>query len=260
MFREWNQRQIVLNNVTPWIQSPSPRLHAHWRLFCFPYAGGSARVYRDWGDRLPAQVEVCPVELPGRGRRITAPLFTSLDELLPHLGEALVPWLDKPFACFGHSLGGVIAFEWVRWLRQNRQPQPAHLWISAVRAPHLVANTPPIHDLPRAEFLAELRRYNGTPAEILENAELMDLMLPTLRADFALLETYGYWPQPPLTCSITALWGERDAIVKPEEMAPWQQHTVGTFSLEAVSGDHFFIHQPHVLRSVQLYFSQQIFA
>jgi len=244
----------MFTQTTPWISCPNPRPQASWRLFCFPYAGGSARIYRDWAFSLPPQVEVCPVELPGHGRRIAETPLNRLDVLVQNLGQSLLPWLDKPFTCFGHSLGSLIAFELVRWLRYHHRPEPQHLWISAARAPQLPVTDPPIHALPETELIAELRRYNGTPAAILDNTELMELLLPTIRADFALLETYRYQPQLPLTCSITALAGSQDPIVSSEEIAPWQVHTVGAFSLNVVSGGHFFVHKPQILQFLEAFF------
>lgn len=244
----------MFTQTTPWITCPNPRPQAPWRLFCFPYAGGSARIYRDWGFLLSPRVEVCPVELPGHGRRMAETPLTQLDSLVQNLGELLLPLLDRPFACFGHSLGGLIAFELARWLRSHQQPEPLHLWISAARAPQLPITDPPIHTLPKAQFMAELLRYNGTPAAVLENAELMELLLPSIRADFALLETYRYQPQPPLACSMTALAGTQDPIISFDEVIPWQIHTVGAFSLHVVPGDHFFIHQPSVLRFLEAFF------
>ncbi|MEO0987323.1 MAG: thioesterase domain-containing protein [Cyanobacteria bacterium J06639_14] len=226
-----------------WIHCPNPRPHADLRVFCIPYAGGSVSIYQPWTKLPLTEVEICLIELPGRGTRLTELPFTSLNRLIPSLGEAMLPWLDKPFTCFGHSLGGLIAFELARWLRQYQKPEPQHLWISGARAPHLTLAEPPIHALPRADFIAELRRYNGTPAAVLENTELMDLLLPTLRADFMIRETYCYQQQVPLSCAITALWGEQDTIVSREEIVPWQIHTTNSFSLKAVPGDHFFVHQ-----------------
>ncbi|MEM9767571.1 MAG: alpha/beta fold hydrolase, partial [Cyanobacteria bacterium P01_D01_bin.71] len=167
--------------------------------------------------------------------------------LMPRLETALQPWLDKPFIFFGHSLGGLIAFELARSLRHHQQSLPEALWVSAARAPHLPAMEPIMHTLPEADFIAELRRYSGTPNEVLDNAELMGLLLPMLQADFALLETYDYQAQAPLPCPITAFWGDRDAIVSFEEIEPWQRHTDKTFTLEKLAGDHFFVDCPQIL-------------
>jgi len=190
---------------------------------------------------------VCAVELPGHGRRLMEPPITQLDTLIHHLEIAIQPWLDKPFVFFGHSLGALIAFELARSLRRHQSPTPDLLWVSAARAPHLKSPDPPIHQLSSADFIAELRRYSGTPDEVLADVELMELLLPMLRADFALLETYCYQEQAPLTYPITAFWGEADAIVSLEDIRPWQIHTDAAFTLERVAGDHFFVHNPQTV-------------
>ncbi|MEO1592802.1 MAG: alpha/beta fold hydrolase [Cyanobacteria bacterium J06632_22] len=199
--------------MSGWIVSPYPRSRPQLRLFCFAYAGGSAWIFRTWAEQLPEAVEVCAIELPGRGKRMLEPAFTDLTALLRALGPELLPYTDIPFACFGHSLGALVAFELGRWLRRTVQLTPAHLWVSAARAPHLKADRPTLHTLPEPEFIAELKRYNGTPDAVLHNAELMALMLPTLRADFTVLETYRHQPNTPLTCPLTGFWGEQEEVV-----------------------------------------------
>jgi medium-chain acyl-[acyl-carrier-protein] hydrolase len=191
---------------------------------------------------------VCAVELPGHGRRLSEPPIAQIEILIQRLSASIQTWLDKPFVFFGHSLGALIAFELARSLQQQQFATPDLLWVSAARAPHLTSPNSPIHQLASADFIAELSRYSGTPAEVLANAELMELLLPMLRADFALLETYCYREQPPLTCPISAFWGEHDAIVSSEEVEAWHLHTNQMFSLKKVNGgDHFFIHQPSLL-------------
>ncbi len=175
-----------------WLRSPKPNPQASLRLFCFPYVGGGALIFRTWPNSLPATAEVCPVELPGRGTRLKETPFTRLLPLVQALAQALLPHLDKPFAFFGHSMGALISFELTRQLRRLYGLVPLHLFVSAHRAPQLPDPDPPIHTLPEAEFMEELRCLNGTPKEVLEQPELMELMLPILRADFALCETYIY--------------------------------------------------------------------
>mgnify|MGYP001791291169 CR=1 FL=1 len=226
-----------------WIVCSHPKPHSQLRLLCFPHAGGSARIFHDWPELLPSTVEVCAVELPGRGKRLFETPYTSIDSLIPVLGPALVPFLDIPFACFGHSLGARIAFEVCRWLQQTVQLTPLHLWTAAARAPHLPPDRPPIHGLSNANFIVELRQYNGTPESVLKNPEMMELMLPMLKADFSLLETYQYRSDTSLTCPVTCFWGEQDEIAKQVDVAAWRKHT-SKFTLEAVPGDHFFINHP----------------
>lgn len=223
-----------------WLTCPQPNPQAALRLFCFPYAGGGTLSYRPWAELLP-QVEVCPILLPGRERRLAEPAFTQLPALIAALHSAILPYLDKPFVCFGHSMGGLLAFELIRQLQPQAQT-PLHLFVSGCRAPHLPDPEPLTHTLPDDEFLAELRRFNGTPAEVLANRDLMALLLPTIRADFTVFKTYRYSPQPPLSCPITAFGGWQDPMVTHDHLQAWQSQTKATFSLHMLPGDHFFIH------------------
>ena len=136
--------------------------------------------FRTWPNSLPITIEICPVELPGRGKRITSAPFTSLQLLVQAIAIALLPYLDKPFAFFGHSMGGLVSFELARLLRKKYNKSPVHLFVSGYRAPQIPDPHPPIHALPEPEFLEELRRLNGTPEIVLENTELMQMLLPAL--------------------------------------------------------------------------------
>src|SRR5262249_43042969 len=155
-------------------------------------------VFRSWSDSLPASVEVCPVQLPGRETRFRELPFTQLAPLAEALGRSLRPFFDRPFAFFGHSMGALVAFELARVLVRTAGPQPVPLFASACAAPQVRDCETPIHALPDAAFREELRRLGGTPALVLHNAELVDLLLPTLRADFAVCETYAYGDGPRL--------------------------------------------------------------
>lgn len=230
-----------------WIVYPQPNSQAKLRLFCFHYAGGRAWIFRNWSDDLPSSVEICSIELPGRGFRLIEPPFTSLDPLVEAIASALLPHLEKPFAFFGHSMGGLISFELTRTLRKNHGLKPLHLFISGHRAPQLPDPDPPIHNLPESEFVDELRDLEGTPEEVLENAELMQLLLPSLRADFAVIETYAYVAEPPLECPITAFGGLQDQEVSYDELKAWQEQTNASFSLHMLPGNHFFLHSAQLL-------------
>lgn len=191
-----------------WVSWQSLNPQASLRLFCFPYAGGATLTFRTWPDSLPMALEVCPLELPGRGKRITSAPFTRLQLLVQAIAIALLPYLDKPFAFFGHSMGGLVSFELARLLRKNYGKVPVHLFVSGYRAPQVPDPDPPIHDLPEPEFLEELRRLNGTPEIVLENTELMQMLLPALRADFAVIETYAYTPESPCLWWFTGSGGQ----------------------------------------------------
>lgn len=236
----------------PWlvIQRPNPR--ATLRLFCFPYAGGSALVYRTWADSLPPHIETCALQLPGRGSRMREPPLLDLMELVEVLAPVLEPYFDKPFAFFGHSMGATISFEMVRLLARQGKTLPQHLFVSGRRAPQFPETDRPTYNLPEPEFIEELRRLNGTPRELLENPELMQLMLPLLRADFTLCQTYTLGEAQPLACPITAYGGLQDTCVTREHLEGWRPHTDATFALRMLPGDHFFLHaaQPALLRSL----------
>lgn len=225
----------------PWIAHSRPNPRARLRLFCFPFAGGSAAIYRGWSERLPADVEVLPVELPGRASRFRDTPFRRLDEMVAKLAEALAPELDRPYAFFGHSMGALISFELARLLRRQGAEGPLRIFVSARRAPHFPADDDPVHALPEPEFIARLRELNGTPEEVLEHPELMQMMIPLLRADFEVNETYRFEGGEPLDCPISALGGLGDEEVTREHLEGWRQHTRRAFSLRMFPGDHFFL-------------------
>jgi len=227
---------------TPWIPHINPNDTVNLRLFCFPYAGGSSLSFRSWRDRLPDTIGIYPIELPGRGLRIQESPMATLHPLIYKLAPSLSPFLDKPFAFFGHSMGAVIAFELTRYLRKQRQPQPVRLCVSGRCAPQVPPITPPIHNLPEPEFLAALRHLNGTPKEVFENPELLALALPILRADFSVVETYTYTDDDPLQCPISVFGGREDPETTIAFLEAWKLQTTETMALHLFAGDHFFIH------------------
>lgn len=230
-----------------WVMCPKPNPQANLRLFCFPYAGGGALSFRTWPNGLPTTIEVCAVELPGRGTRMRLAPFTRHDPLVEALAQALLPYLDKPFALFGHSMGGLVSFELARLIRRKYGLLPVHLFVSGRRAPQVPDPDPPIHALPEPAFKEELRRLNGTPEAVLENKELMQLLIPILRADFAVLETYVYATEPPLECPITAFGGLQDCKVSCDHLEAWRNQTSASFSLQMLPGDHFFLNSAQAL-------------
>ncbi len=234
--------KTIISNCNSWVICPKPNPQTALRLFCFPYAGSSSLIFRTWPDSLPTNVEVCAIELPGRGRQINLPPFNKIELLVDAIASHIQPYLDKPFAFFGHSMGGLVSFELARLLRKKHSISPVHLFVSGRRAPQIPHSKPPIHNLSEPAFIEELRHLNGTPKTVLENTELMQLFLPVLRADFAVLETYVYTPEPPLECPITAFGGLQDLEVSCDELQAWQNQTTGAFSLQTFPGDHFFLY------------------
>jgi medium-chain acyl-[acyl-carrier-protein] hydrolase len=227
---------------TPWLNFPQPNPRATLRLFCLPYAGGSAVMFRSWPNSFPGNIEICSIQLPGRGARLKEIPFRRTQELVPLLAEAVKPFLDKPFAIFGYSLGAVIGFELTRLLRQTSSASPMHLFVAGRRAPQVSVDRSPRYALPDEEFISELRKLNGTPQEVLEHPELVQLMLPLVRADFELDETYVYRAEPPLDVPLSAYGGLEDPDVTREHLESWCEQTTASFDLIMFPGDHFFLH------------------
>ena len=225
-----------------WLAYREVNPRARLRMFCFPYAGGGASAYRGWNTSLPADIEVCPVQLPGRESRLRDPAYNRSEPLIQGLADALQPYFDLPFVFFGHSMGGMISFELSRELRRRGQKLPLHIFVSGRRAPQLPARDEPIHDLPEPEFIVKLRELNGTPEEVLQHAELMKLLIPVLRADFAVNETYEYTEDEPFDIGLSAFGGLGDEDVTREDLASWRDQTRGRFRLRMLPGDHFFLH------------------
>ena len=226
---------------TPWFTCAKPDVHAALRLFCLPYAGGGAAIYRGWENYVPSGVELFAVQPPGRGNRFREPAFDRMQALVDAVATAIEPFLDRPLALFGHSVGGLASFELAHRLADQFGFNVSHLFVSGARAPQLPRNRHNIHDLLEDEFLTELKTLNGTPPEILENPELMRMISATLRADFAIAETYRCSHAQPLSCPITVFGGLDDTLVAREDLEAWRIHTTGSFDLWQLPGDHFFI-------------------
>ena len=220
--------------------SPDPRESASLTLACFPYAGGGAGIFRGWSASLPAPIEVVAVQPPGREQRLLEPAFETLEPLVRAIVSQLAPALTRPFALFGHSLGALLAYEVAHALREQANDL-RYLFVSGLRAPHLRMSREPIHQLPDRSFIDAVRQLGGTPQEILSHAELMELLLPPLRADIAMYETYAPRGRPPLTCPITAFGGVSDPDVTAADLAAWRDHTTGEFTLQLFAGDHFYL-------------------
>jgi surfactin synthase thioesterase subunit len=227
--------------ASPWVVRFRPRLAPRLRLFCLPFAGAGASAYATWPAGLPDEIEICAVQLPGREGRFNDPLVTDIHALVPALCDGIAPLLDRPFALFGHSMGAAVAYETARALARDRGRSPAVLFVSGHRAPHLPRQYPPIHHLPDPEFVDELRRLNGTPAEVLAGSELLDLVLPLLRADFQMAETYVPSPGGPLACRVVALGSTEDDRVSLATLEPWREATTGPFEVAMFPGDHFYL-------------------
>jgi medium-chain acyl-[acyl-carrier-protein] hydrolase len=212
-------------------------------LICIPYAGGNASIYHEWADLFPKEVEVLAVQLPGRGSRFIEERYTEINRLIPALVKELVPFTDKPFMLFGHSMGALLCYELAHQLVKLEPGTLQHLFVSAYRAPQLASDRKVLrHELPVHELKELFRQLNGIPAEIMNNDDLMNIILPILRSDIQLCDTYTYLERPPLPCGITAFGGSRDPEVNVNQLQAWKEQTASEFGLHMLPGDHFFIH------------------
>lgn len=225
----------------PWICWSKPEGVPALRLFCFPYAGGGPTIFRDWPLHLAPSVEVCAIIPPGRGPRHGEASPIRLEEIVDEVAEHIGATRDVPFALAGHSLGGLVAFEVARKLRQSGGVQPVHLFASASPSPQLERKDFAAGDFGEEALIECLTKWNGTPKEVLENRELMKLFLPGIRADLRAFNSHRYVHQAPLDLDITAFGGIRDRIVEERQLAAWSEQTTQAFQLVMVPGDHFFL-------------------
>jgi surfactin synthase thioesterase subunit len=218
---------------------------------CFPYAGGNAHAYRTWPAALAPRVEVCAVELPGHGSRLSERPHTRLERLLDELVPAVAPLRDRPLALFGHSMGALVAFELARRLESAGAP-PLHLFVSGCSPPQLPQREW-LHTRPREEIIEAVRGLDGTPSEVFAHPELLDLLIPMLRADLELIETHVFGPGRLLACPVTAFAGASDPAA-PAAFAPrWGDHASGPFESRIFEGGHFFLRtaEAEVLESIR---------
>lgn len=221
---------------------PKPVFNPRLRLFCFPYAGGSASAYIAWTELLPKDVEVVLLQPPGRGSRFSEVAHENMESFTSEIVAEQDFVTEIPYVFFGHSLGCRVAFEVAKELQSRGLLLPQHFVASGSRAPHLTQELEAIHSLPELEFVNKLKRLNGTPEEVLQNKELMQLMLPSLRTDFRIAELHVSNPQT-LACPITIFYGTEDDNVVIEKLNAWQELSKFTINTFAFKGGHFFINE-----------------
>ena len=230
--------------TSPWIEFRPERRDAQTRVLCVPYAGGSTQVFHALARSMPESIEVGAIQLPGRWNRWREPLLTRVSDAARSLAGELSCLSPKPYALLGYSLGGLIAFETARILaRHAEQQQPRALILAAIGAPAERSGVPHLHMLPDAEFIRRHRdRYaGGIPQAALDEPDLLAMLLPVLKADMKMFETYEYLPGEPLSCPIYTIAGDQDPRCPPPSMAGWKKETTASFFTETVPGNHFFI-------------------
>ncbi|MCL7376734.1 alpha/beta fold hydrolase [Streptomyces sp. 35G-GA-8] len=228
---------------TDWCVRWAAASDAPVRLFCLPHTGGGAALYRDWAERLAPSVDVVSIRLPGRESRFRQAPYRRLDELVEALVLAVEPLLDRPHAWFGHSMGALIGYELCRKLRELGLREPERLVVSGRRAPHLPSRQRRFHDAPDGDLVAHLKELNGTPAEVLESPAALSALLPMVRADFAVSETYRWRADRPLDCPVLVLGGRDDALADPGELAGWREHSTADCAVLMFDGGHFYLHE-----------------
>lgn len=224
---------------TPFVRR-ARRANRKTRLFCFPHAGAGASAFAAWPALFPPEVEIVAVQLPGREDRVGEPHPASVEVAVRMVAVALRPYLQGPYAFFGHSGGALLAFELARALRK-RGTQPRHLFLSGQPAPGHHSAATQLHRLSDEDFGDALRGLDGTSDGVFGDPELMKLLLPTLRADFTLWENHRHRPGPPLSVPVTALGGDTDPRAPISGLQAWAEHTTGEFSVEVFSGGHFYL-------------------
>jgi surfactin synthase thioesterase subunit len=221
----------------------STKLH----LICIPHAGAGASAYRRWADALLPRIDVRVVQLAGREARFREPALDDINAVVADLWNAVKCETDWPFALFGHSFGGLLAFELAHEIRRRTGREPVRLFVSASAAPQARQVHAALCDRPDAEFIAAIAaRYGGMPTAILQDAEYLAMVLPALRADFRMLERYRNSTKDPLACPISVFAGTDDRIVPAASLAGWADHTNGDFSRDAIDGDHFYLQSQRV--------------
>jgi surfactin synthase thioesterase subunit len=221
----------------------APNANARLRLFCIPYAGTGASIFARWPAMCSSALEIAAIQLPGREDRAFEQPFTRMGLMVKTIAQAMRPYLGMPFALFGHSSGALIAFELARELRTAFESLPSRLFLSSHPAAHLVVDREDFGELSETDLIEALRRFGGTSDQVLANAEMLRMIMPAVRADFAVCARYTYRPSEPLSCPITAFVGKDDERVRGADLMAWRRETSGAFDLQVFAGGHFFINE-----------------
>lgn len=228
---------------SPWLPGHEYQQETLPLLFCFSYAGGTGELYRQWQRPLQQSCRVCPVELPGRGSRFGEPFARSIPEAAASIAAAIGPYSHARYALFGHSLGSVMALETARTLQRDNMPMPAAIVVSGRFPPHAQATRKRFHTVPDAALLDEMRRLGGTPEEILNNKEIIEMLLPVVRDDFRLLETFDSPQLPRVDAPIHVCCGRDDEDSPVALLERWEEVTSASCSITLFQGGHFYINE-----------------
>lgn len=231
--------ETVIN--TKWIQYQRLSNHPSMRIFCFPYAGGSALFYARWFRHLDENAEVFPVQLPGRESRINEPLLRVMSVAIDSIVEEITPYLTEHMAFVGHSMGSMLVYEVVKSLAEKHLPLPEHVFLCGAVPPDLIGESEKIHMLSDEQFCEKLKGYESITSELMRYPEFFKFFLPVIKADFELIETYrpgAIWKMP---CDVTICSGTEDPYVPAEYLAEWERYCVNPPEIVTYSGNHFFL-------------------
>lgn len=223
-----------------WLRCWLPRPAASLHLICLPHAGGGAGTYRPWAGLLPSGIQLHAVQYPGREDRYTDPMVDSMDELVGHIADAVAPLTHRRYALFGHSMGSAVAWELAHELRRRGAPAPLRLCVSGRGAPNR-ARTGQVHCRDEDGLCAELDRLGGTHREVLADPEVRRALLPCVRNDYRLIETYRPVARDPLDCALEIFTGDADPEFGPDEVGPWEALTTGGTRVHVFPGGHFYL-------------------
>lgn len=242
-----------MTKFNKWVTCPNPEPSARVRLFCLPFAGGGASIYRGWGKLLGSEIEVCPIQLPGRENRFGETAIKQAQSMAQNLANQIQLYSNKPFYIYGHSMGALLAFELARALQDNGMDIPQGLVLAAHRAAHLPKNRDTLYTLPDDEFIERLKKFGGFPEEVLASKELLAFLMPTLKADFTLCDTYQFEKGQALQCPLYLLAGAHDTEATPANVDAWREHTTEQAKLHVFDAGHFFIktHQDELIKTLQ---------
>lgn len=245
------QMKKETTETNSWFFRPKANRKAKLRLFCFPYAGGTAQIYHSWPDLLPDEIEMIAIQYPGHIKSLQAKLFNRMSELVEAIYDQIKGCMDKPYAFFGHSMGAMITYDLAQYICTKKAPPPVHLFQAARRAPHIQSIQPALHSMSTAEIISVMRSFRMLPEEVINNEYILQLILPGIIADFEMVETWQYNPHSsPLPIPITAFCGVNDNQAAHNDMEEWRKHTVKEFNIFIYPEQHFFIHNEQVRRNM----------
>lgn len=217
------------------------------KLYLLPYAGGSATLYKKWARYLDNEIELIPIELPGRGKRINDPLLHNFNDMLQditrNISEQISNGLDSKYAIFGYSMGSLLCYELYYQLEKMNLPLPEHIFFSAREAPHL-STSELIHTLSNEQLSNKIASLGGTIQSFFESKELLDFFLPIIRADFSVVDSYQFISKSnKIDCDISILFAVDDVEIEVEGVYEWKEYSNKECRFHSFDDGHFFINK-----------------